>query len=149
MRTFLSAALVLSAGLFSPAAFADTTIDAVSTCLTDSTNGKDRKDLVKWIFVAVSHHPQLSEMSSVTPADEEDVKQRLGQLFTRLIAQDCPSEISAMVKVHGAASLSKPFEVLGAVAMRELMSDPKVAAGLADLDRYVDQGKVAPVLQAK
>lgn len=149
MRTFLGAALVLSAGLLSPAAFADTTIDAVGTCLTDSTNGKDRKDLVKWIFVAVSNHPELSEMSSVTPADEEAVKQRLGQLFTRLISQDCPSEISAMVKMHGAASLSKPFEVLGAVAMRELMSDPKVAAGLSDLDRYIDQAKVSSVLQAK
>lgn len=140
-------AAALAACLVSSVAFADPTIDAVGTCLTDSTTGKDRKDLVKWIFVAVSKHPELSELSSVTPAVEEAMNQRLGQLFTRLIAQDCATEIRAMVKVHGVSSLSKPFEVLGRVAMQELMTHPSVAGSLSGLDRYVDQAKLAPVLQ--
>lgn len=152
IRCFRLAGLVAVSLLTATAAttaFADSTIEAVGTCLTDSTTGKDRKDLIKWIFVAVSKHPELSELSSVAPEVEETVNRRLGELFTRLVAQDCPTEIAAMVKAHGPASLSQPFEVLGKVAMQELMTHPNVAASLAALDRYVDQSRLEPVLQGK
>ena len=149
MSVSLRRAAALAACLFSTVSLADTTIEAVGTCLTDSTTGKDRKDLIKWIFVAVSKHPELSELSSVTPEVEETVNRRLGELFTRLVAQDCPTEIAAMVKTHGPSSLSQPFEVLGKVAMQELMTHPNVAASLAALDRYVDQSRLEPVLQGK
>ena len=135
--------------VLSASASASPSIDAASACLTDSTTGRDRKDLVKWIFLAISKHPEIRELASATPENDEDSNQRVGELITRLLADDCASEVSVMVAEHGAGSLSKAFEVLGRVAMQELMSHPDVNSALTGLDRYMDQARIAPVLERK
>lgn len=148
MRTCIALLLpVLVAA--SPAAFASPTIETASTCLTDSTTGRDRKDLVKWVYLAMSKHPDIEGLSAWTPSGEEESARRVGALFTRLIADDCPDEMNAMVSEHGASSVSVAFEVVGRVAMQELMAHPNVQGVIAELERHADQARIAPVLETK
>lgn len=143
-RLLLAALLTLS-----PAAFASSTVESASTCLTDSTSGRDRKDLVKWIYLAMSKHPEIRGSSASAAKDDEESNRRVGQLFTRLVADDCPAQIKAMVSEHGADSLSLAFEVLGRVAMQELMAHPDVTSAFSGLEKYTDQDRIQPVLQVK
>ncbi len=132
-----------------PVIAAGTSVEDASTCLTDSTSGRDRKDLVKWIFLAISKHPEISSLASSGPADDEESNRRVGELFTRLIADDCPAEINKMITEHGASSISLAFEVLGSVAMQELMVHPDVQGVFSGLEKYSDQERIAPVLKPK
>lgn len=141
--------LLLSlASLFAAdSAVASDSIDAASSCLTDSTTGRDRKDLVRWIFLAMSKHPEIEQLAASTTAIDEESNKVVGALFTRLVADDCATEIRAMIAEHGPASLSKAFEVLGRVAMMELMAHPNVNGTFSGLDRYTDQERISEVLK--
>lgn len=133
----------------SPTAFANSSIESASTCLTDSTTGRDRKDLVKWIYLAISKHPEISSLSAITPKDEKEVNQRIGKLMTRLIADACPTEINTMVSEHGPGALSLAFEVLGKVAMQELMTDQNVNSTFSGITEYTDQKRIDQVLKVE
>jgi hypothetical protein len=122
-------------------------IDAAGTCLADNTSGRDRKDLVMWVFLAMSKHPEIRTASAATPKMDDDSNRMVGALFTRLVAEDCRSEIRAMIKEHGPSSISKAFEVLGRVAMQELMSHPDVESAFSGLDQYTDKAKLEPVFE--
>jgi hypothetical protein len=52
-----------------------------------------------------------------------------------------------MLKEHGPSSISKAFEVLGRVAMQELMSHPDVEAAFSGLDQYTDKARLEPVFE--
>lgn len=141
LRPSSFAFICLTLLLSNPAA-AVSSIDTASTCLTDSTNGRDRKELVKWMFLAMSKHPEISELAASTSVDDEESNRRVGKLVTRLLAEDCASEVKAMVSEHGPGSLSQAFEVLGRVAMQELMTQPDVNAAFSGLDRFTDQARI-------
>lgn len=132
---------------FSPMAVANEAIDNVAVCLTNNTSTGDRADLVRWIFVAMSKHPQISSLSGSTAEQDEAAIRRAGELFTRLIADNCATQIRAMVAVHGEQSLSVAFEVLGRVAMEDLMTHPDVQGVFTGLDRYADGERIDRVIQ--
>ena len=144
LRAILSAALVLAPVV----SWAGPAADAAGTCLTDNTTGKDRKVLTRWIYLAMAKHPDLRALSAATDADHDAGTRQAATLFERLITVDCRSEIRAMVAAEGAGSMKIPFEVLGRVAMLELMGNPTVAAEVARLDQFVDKQKIAEVMQA-
>lgn len=123
------------------------TIDAAGTCLADNTSGRDRKDLVMWVFLAMSKHPEIRAASAATSKMDDDSNRKVGALFTRLVAEDCRAEIRALIKEHGPSSISKAFEVLGRVAMQELMSHPDVESAFSGLDQYTDKAKLEPVFE--
>ena len=95
----------------------------------------------------MSRHPELSVLAASTAEDLEKSNRRAGELFTRLIADDCPAEIGALIAEQGPGSISLAFEVLGRVAMQELMNQPDVQAVFSGLERYTDQGRIAEVLK--
>ncbi|HET7845515.1 MAG TPA: hypothetical protein VFL14_15265 [Xanthomonadales bacterium] len=140
-------AMLLGAALIAtPNVYASATSDATATCLVDSTTGKDRKLLARWIFLAMAQHPAITQLSKATPADNEDAHKEMGALFTRLVADDCPDEFKAMLAADGAGAIESAFELLGKMAMQELMADPKVAESIGGLNKYVDEAKVGAVL---
>ena len=143
MKQILASVLLI---LCSAGASASPSIDAAAQCLTDSTNGRDRKALVRWIFAAISQHPAINDLSAVTPAQLEDSHREAGQLFTRLIAEDCAKQIRAMIAENGPGSISKAFEVLGSVAMQEMMTNQKVGAAIAGLEKHSDQARISEAI---
>ena len=82
----MTRSLVVVAVLFAVSAPAQAQpVEALRTCLMDSTSGKDRKDLVKWIFFAMAAHPELKQYAAagtVTAADEGS--RRMGALVSRV-----------------------------------------------------------------
>lgn len=142
-RALLTGCLLLAAS----GAHASPALDATATCLTDHTNGADRKLLARWVFLAMAQHPAIAQLSKATEADNQAAHKQMGELFTRLISEDCPTEIKAMVASDGMDSFEKAFEMLGSMAMQELIADPHVSGAFSGLQQYVDEEKIQGVLQ--
>jgi hypothetical protein len=137
-KLLLAAACVFA----STQAMAGPATDALSACLADNTTGKDRKDLVRWIFSAMAAHPQMAELSNVSSGKREEIMVAAGRMMTRLIGEACAAQTRAAVRQDGSVAVSKAFEEIGRLAMQELMTNPKVAASLSGLDQYVDRKKI-------
>lgn len=116
--------------------------DALGNCVAESTTGRDRKDLARWLFVAMSAHPEMKSISSVSGTAVEDASRVAGGLFTRLLAETCAAQVKAAIKVNGPSAIQSAFTVLGELAMQELMTDKDVAATMGVLERHLDKQKL-------
>jgi hypothetical protein len=140
----LALAVLSSSGVLAgPAA------DALGTCLSENTTGKERKELARWMFVAMSSHPEIKQLSATTPNDLDQVSRATGALFTKLLTETCVTQTRAAVRTEGAQSIQAAFSVLGQAAMQELMSDPAVRAAIGAFERHLDTKKVEAVLTAQ
>lgn len=136
-------ALALVALVATPArAQSPAPIEALSRCVAENTTGKDRKDLARWLFVAMSAHPEMKSISPTSREAAEEVSRVTGALFTRLMAETCRQQVRAAIQAGGPAAIQTAFGVLGQLAMQELMADKDVAATMGLLDRYVDRDKL-------
>jgi hypothetical protein len=116
--------------------------DALASCLGDHTTGKERKELARWIFIAMSAHPEIRDLSNVSTESKERAFRTAGSIFTRLLTENCASQARAAIQNEGAASFQNAFGVLGQLAMQELTSNADVNAALLGFDRYIDRKKL-------
>ena len=125
--------------------------DALRTCLADSTSGKDRKDLAKWIFLAMAAHPEMKQHASAQAATASDDSSRtMAALVTRLLTDSCVNETRAVMKLgEGAQSMQLAFQGLGALAMQELMADKSVQGSMGLFERYLDKDRLNQALGMK
>lgn len=121
--------------------------DDISRCLSDSTSGKDRKDLARWVFTVMATHPEILKITSVTPKDRDSAEQAAGQLYNKLLTQDCKPQIEAAFKNKDATAARSAFEYLGKLAMQELMADPNVTKSFSGITKYIDFEKLRPPQQ--
>lgn len=150
MRTHTCTAIcVLALATISGLAHAQSATDALGRCLADNTTGKDRKDLARWIFSAMASHPDMKPLSAVTTADLDAVSRTAGGLFTRLLADTCPKEAKAAMDSGGTAAIQTGFQVLGQLAMQELMTNPQVGASMTVLERHIDKGRIDAALKPR
>lgn len=140
--SFRSLALVGALLLGSPAVMAGPAVDALGQCLSDSTTGRDRKDLVKWIFVGIAAHPEIQPIAKVDEATTESAQREAGKLISRLIGTACLKEVRAAVDAEGPAGAKQAFEFLGKIAMQELMSNASVGAAVSGFERFIDKAAV-------
>ena len=110
---------------------------ALSTCLTDSLNGKERKELAKWIYFGMSQHSTIKPYSNISNDDQIQMDQYLGKLMTRLLTVDCKSIVKSALEADS-NSLEAAFGVVGRVAMEELMREKSVSRTLEQFSEYVD-----------
>lgn len=144
-KTIASLILALLGGV----AVANPAVDAFSRCLSDNTSGKDRKTLARWLFVSMGAHPDMRALAALPPTATHDAQRDAGQLFTRLLGEACPEQTRAAVRAVGTIAVQNGFTLLGQLAMQELMTDKDVAAGIAGLEKHVDNAKLMPVLNPK
>ncbi|KFN45324.1 hypothetical protein N790_10095 [Arenimonas malthae CC-JY-1] len=142
----IAATLLLAAAVTPAPALANPLVEATQTCFSDSTTGKDRKLLGKWIFLALAGHPEISQLSSASAADHEDTSRQFAALFMRLVTVDCASEMRALAQAGGPEAMKLPFEHLGQIAMQELMNHPNVSGNIAGFERFLDQDKLNATL---
>ncbi len=88
-------------------------------------------------------------MTNITDAQRTDLNKKTGALYTRLLTTDCGAELKTAVQQEGTNAVEAAFSALGASAMQDLMSDPKVQAGASSFTQYVDQKKIADELGSK
>lgn len=116
--------------------------DALGSCLADSTTGKDRKDLARWIFVALAAHPEIKALGNVSADARVDADQTMAALFTTLLTDRCKAQARTAVQQEGSGGVVAGFRTLGELAMKELMSNPDVATSLSGYERYIDRAKL-------
>ena len=120
--------------------------DDLAKCLVSSTTARDKTDLVRWIFANAALHPEVRSISAVTPEQRMDINRLNGALLERLLTDSCRRQLQDAVKYEGQRTIELSFQVLGQVAMRELMSDASVGRGFAEMDKYLNAEKLRQVL---
>ncbi len=125
--------------------------NALATCLADSTSGKDRKDLAKWIFFAIAAHPEIRQHASANTAAAADESSRtMATLVVRLLTESCVNETkTAISSGQGSQTLQLAFSALGQLAMQELMTDKSVQSSMALFERYLDKKRLTDALAIK
>ena len=139
MRKTVIAAVAL-AGAFGLASSATAGVyqDDLTRCIVKSATPSDQTAFVQWLFSVIALHPSVEEMAKITPAQRMALEKTSAKLFQRLVITDCHKETVDTLKYEGTGALQQSFQVLGQVAMRNLMTDSKVGAGIADLGANMD-----------
>jgi hypothetical protein len=145
MKKIIFALLTL---IFALPSYSEPAQDKLDQCLADSTTGKDRKDLVRWVVSSMAQHPAMEDLVSVPPEKVDALNKVTAALYTRLVFVDCLADVKAAVKIGGQKSIGKSFESLGRLAMQELMTNPKVAEAMGGIGKYADTKKFQELLSA-
>jgi len=141
MKKLAMIAGALALAMQSNAATAGIYADDLTRCLVGSTTASDRISFVRWVFAAMSAHDAVASLSTVTPEQRATMTEETTNIFQRLILTDCREQSSNAIKYEGAGTLAASFEVVGQVAMGDLMRDPHVAAVFSSMQSYIDEDK--------
>ncbi|WP_162062716.1 hypothetical protein [Vibrio taketomensis] len=115
---------------------------ALTTCFVDSLNGKERKQLATWIYFAVAAHPEMKPFSNISPQQREAIDKKVGALVTRLLVEDCEQEFIVAQK-RDPLAVEAAFEMVGKVAMQELMNSEDVTQSITNYVKYTDQKAIS------
>lgn len=141
---YIMAILVLISGFsLSSPALANQTAHQLGTCMADSLTGKERKLLALWIYFGMSAHPDMSDFTKVSTDTKTATDKQTGELITRLLTEDCPKQTQAVMKLGNSMAMQSAFELVGRVAMQELMTNPNVAQSMASFEKYMDTAKIS------
>lgn len=142
IKCLLAGLLICNAWIFSPAFAAES---ALGSCMVDSMTGKERKEMAKWVFFAMAAHPEIKEYSKVPEKAKVATDKYIANLVARLLAEDCLSEARAGVKQEGQAAIVNAFELVGRVAMQELMTNKDVIQSIGEYAKYLDNEKMRQI----
>jgi hypothetical protein len=143
LALIIGSALTVSSAIASPAS------DALSTCLADNTTGKDRKDMARWIFIAMSAHPELHNLVNITEKQRDEINKALGSMVTKLMTESCPVQAKAALENDGGEAFKAAFGVVGRLAMQELMANQEVNSSFSEFSKYMDKDKIDLALGKK
>lgn len=143
MKTILGTTLAAVLSISAPMpATASPTSEALSQCLGRAATAEDRRVLVRWIFSAVSVHPDLGDMAALDDAARLRMTKEAAAVFERLVAQDCASQSREAIVSDGMDGYGDAFRTLGEVAMTDFVAHKDVAAAMASIGTHVDQQRV-------
>lgn len=111
---------------------------AFATCMVDSLNGKERKILARWIYFSIAAHPEMQGFSNISSSTRDSTDQEVGKLVTRLLVEDCSNELVAAHKADPMA-IERAFEIVGQVAMQEILNNRNVSDAAINYINYTDQ----------
>lgn len=145
MNRLIKTGLLILATIVSMPSSSQESTQEFATCLADSLNGKERKELAKWIFLSMTVHPSLKEYSTASAKDRDTSDQHVSKLITRLITENCPAELRA-ARTADPLAIQKGFEFVGQIAMQEIMTNQETLEALSGYARYLDQNEIAEAL---
>ncbi|HEX2560821.1 hypothetical protein [Phenylobacterium sp.] len=141
MRKLSAMMLALALAATAAEARAGVYSDDLGKCLVRKATEADQSDLVLWVFSAMSRHPKVKPFSNFTPEQLEASNRKASELVTRLLTEDCRAETVVALKYERATSIESAFQLLGRVAMQQLMNHPDVSAGFEALGKHMDAAK--------
>lgn len=115
--------------------------NAFGECLVDALNGKERKELAKWIYFAMAAHPEIIDYANIEDSVRLESDKAIGALITRLLGEDCPAKFKNALKVDPMAT-QRAFELVGQVAMGELMQNTQVTQAISNYANYMDMSVI-------
>jgi hypothetical protein len=144
---FLLAAVILANAFPVGSAFAADS--ALGSCMVDSMTGKERKEMAQWIFFAIAAHPEIKEYSKLSEAVKNKSDVHMANLVTRLLTEDCLTQAKAAHKQEGQSAIVGAFELVGKVAMQELMMNKDVTSSIGAYAKYIDKDKFNKISSEK
>jgi len=114
----------------------------LARCLVSSMTTRDKTDLVRWMFSNAALHPEAASIAAVGGERRDDINRTAGRLLQRLLTESCRKQMQEALKYEGAVAMQVSFQVLGRVAMQELMSNAAVSQGFGEIGKYVDGEKL-------
>lgn len=144
IKTLLATIAIAIAG--STVAYAGPYSDRLGQCLVEKTTSQDRLVLVQWVFSALAAHPSLDGMSSLTAAQLRSFDEGTAGLFTRLMTEDCVTEMRNALNYEGEAAMQASFQLLGQVAFADLLQAPRVTQRMESMSQYLDESKFQQAL---
>jgi hypothetical protein len=142
MKTASTLLLALAGLAGSGSALAGPYSEALSACLVKSTTAQERTAFVRFVFAAIARHPQVADMSSVSPAEGDRLGKEIAELFWVLLSDRCRTQARDAMQHEGEGAVSSSFGALGKVAMHDLMGDPAVDAYLGQMASHVDTNQL-------
>lgn len=136
----LAAATPATAGLYS---------DDLARCLVSATSSDDKLSLIRWVVVQITKHPNVSDLSRITPTQEKSADMEVARLFERLITDNCRDQSKAAFRYEGQDAFKASFEVLGTVAMQELVSHKDVDSGFSGFTQYLNEAAFKGIFPEK
>jgi hypothetical protein len=135
--------LLLAAGLLAcGTATAGPYSDTLSDCLVGKSTMDDHVILVRWMFVAISRHPAVSTMATISDADVDNANKQMAELFTRLLTVTCRDQAKLALKNEGEFAMQQAFQKLGQQAGSEIFINQDVAKGMSGITKYFDAKKL-------
>lgn len=127
--------------------------DDLSRCLVSHTKEDDQIVMAQWIFGIMSVHPNVSAIATVDEEARTGTTKKMAQIFQTLLTESCRDETAKAMKYEGSQALNESFKMLGGIAMKTLLANPKVEAEAQAFAKYLDEAKLkavmAPVPQGK
>ena len=148
MKSIFKALAILTFLLIGGPAFPQSPTDALSACFADNLNGKERKSLAKWMFFSMGAHPEIKSYLNVNSRDVRVSDEYVGALLTRLLTVDCSTRLKDAYS-SDPTSLQKAFEVVGKVAVQEIMTSDEVRKAINNYTQFADTAKINKVLTQK
>ncbi len=134
---------------FSKITLAGPAADSMGACMVDSMTGKERKQIAQWLFFAMAAHPEMKEFSKVTGKARINANEFVGKLITRLLTENCPVQTKKAMKEEGSEAMKGAFELVGKVAMQELMTNNNVTDSFSGFEKFLDKDKFNAVFSEK
>ena len=140
--------LLLTAVLIAPiSTLAASPTEDFSVCVVDALNGKERKEFARLVFFAMAAHPEIQSFSKVTESDLDGTQKSIGEVFTRLLTVECAKELKA-ANDSDPLALQKAFELVGRVAMQELMNNAAVVEAMSGFAKHADMEAIQKAISA-
>lgn len=134
--------MLAAAWLLSGTAHAGAYSDSLSECLVGKSTMDDHAVLVRWMFVAMSKHPAVAPLATLSDAQVDKANQQMAEMFTRLMTETCRDQAKLALKNEGSVAVQQSFEKLGQQAGAELFINPNVAKGMSGMTKYFDSKKL-------
>jgi hypothetical protein len=144
--------LALSALLLAAAAtpaLAGPATDTFRRCLAEHASAADRKQLARWMWLSMGEHAEAKAVAPLQPELRARADAAIGQLVTRLMADDCAAEMRSAVGMDGAVAIRSASSALGQLALRELLSDPAVQKSIEAFTESMDDKRLDQALKPR
>lgn len=135
----LSVALAL--GLAAPAG-AGPYGDLLGRCMVSNTSPEDQLVLVRWIVLAFSSHPAVSDAVTLDPSAVAPIQSAMADYTQRLFLTDCLAESRDAARYEGQAALAQAFGFVSSIAGGQVTTSPEVAGVLQGYIALIDQARM-------
>lgn len=120
---------------------------ALGQCFVLKSTGSDRLLVARWLAGAMGMGEATRDMVTVDEAAKLATDKAMAGPFTRLFTRDCADEAAPLIKAQNQSGLEAAGGMLGEMAMRELMSDPKVSAATFAYLQFIDPAAFAALAE--
>lgn len=135
--------VILLACLLSSNAVSGPFTDDLSKCLLQKTNETDKVQLMQWVFVAISKHPDVNNFTSISKKESNLVNKNTALLIQDLVVNRCHDEAKQALKYEGDKAWGDSFKLFGEIAMSGLMTNSKVEEYINGMGNYFDKNKLS------